>query len=188
MHPNDASHVDKGGGRRPPRGHRDPNPLLSERQSQILGLIGAGKTTGEIAADLGLSAATVSSYRKAICRKTGAHSTAGLAAYAVGLGPPQVATAPTPEGAALRRGNLSRSSQPPENRGRDGPSLSQKQRDVLELCAKGLHNAEIGRALGISERTVRGYIGQLFLIFDVSNRTELVGVWLGQAASPDEPR
>lgn len=54
--------------------------------------------------------------------------------------------------------------------------LNQPQSDVLQLVCKGLRNAEIARQLGISERTVKGYISQLFLIFDVTNRTELVGM------------
>ena len=64
--------------------------------------------------------------------------------------------------------------------------LNRRQRDVLELAARGLHNAEIGATLRISERTVRGYMSQLFLIFAVTNRTELVGAWLGVANGPRE--
>ena len=53
--------------------------------------------------------------------------------------------------------------------------LSNRQREVLFLTCKGLRSGEIGRQLGIAERTVKGYLTQLFLIFDVTNRTELVG-------------
>ncbi len=48
--------------------------------------------------------------------------------------------------------------------------------DVLELLCRGLRNAEIGCALGMSERSVKAYVTQLLLMFDVSNRTELVGM------------
>jgi|SRR5271157_723971 len=53
--------------------------------------------------------------------------------------------------------------------------LNRRQRDTLYLVAKGLRNNEMAKILHISERTVKGYLSQLFLIFDVSNRTELVG-------------
>jgi DNA-binding NarL/FixJ family response regulator len=53
--------------------------------------------------------------------------------------------------------------------------LNQRQRDVLFLLCKGLRNAEIAQQLKLSERTIKGYVSQLFLIFDVTNRTELVG-------------
>jgi len=57
-----------------------------------------------------------------------------------------------------------------------------RQRNVLQLVTKGLRNSEIGEQLGISERSVKSYLSQLFLIFDVTNRTELVGVVLTETA------
>ena len=54
--------------------------------------------------------------------------------------------------------------------------LTRRQEEVLLFLSKGLHNAEIGRQLGLSERAVKYYVSQLLLIFDVSNRTELAGL------------
>ena len=53
--------------------------------------------------------------------------------------------------------------------------LNERQRDVLFLLCKGLRNAEIAQQLRLSERTIKWYVSQLFLIFEVTNRTELVG-------------
>jgi DNA-binding NarL/FixJ family response regulator len=53
--------------------------------------------------------------------------------------------------------------------------LNDRQRAVLFCVCKGLRNAEIGRHLSLSERSVKSYVSQLLLIFDVTNRTELVG-------------
>jgi DNA-binding NarL/FixJ family response regulator len=61
------------------------------------------------------------------------------------------------------------------------PQLNQRQQDVLYLLCRGLRNAEIGHQLGIREPTVKGYASQLFLIFDVTNRAELVGVAMEKA-------
>ena len=53
--------------------------------------------------------------------------------------------------------------------------LNHRQLHVLYLTCKGLRNQEIAHLLGVCERTVKGYMSGLFLIFDVTNRTELVG-------------
>lgn len=57
---------------------------LTDREAQIFSLIGHGKSSKEIAADLAISAATVATHRKHICAKLGLHSTAELASRAVG--------------------------------------------------------------------------------------------------------
>lgn len=62
--------------------------------------------------------------------------------------------------------------------------LNTKQTDVLLLVCKGLRNSDIALALGLKERTIKAYMAQLFLIFDVTNRTELVGLFV--AGTPNE--
>jgi DNA-binding CsgD family transcriptional regulator len=56
---------------------------LTSREREILTLIAAGKTSKEIAVALQVSAATIGSHRKNICRKLEIHSTAALIRYAV---------------------------------------------------------------------------------------------------------
>jgi DNA-binding CsgD family transcriptional regulator len=51
--------------------------------------------------------------------------------------------------------------------------LNDRQREVLALICQGKHNKDIAYCLGITERTVKWYVSQLFLIFRVSNRTTL---------------
>jgi DNA-binding CsgD family transcriptional regulator len=57
-------------------------PYLSQREAAVLYLIGCGKTSKEIAGLLKLSVETISTYRKAICKKLDLHCTAELAAFA----------------------------------------------------------------------------------------------------------
>lgn len=57
-----------------------------------------------------------------------------------------------------------------------GARLNKRQRDVLYFICKGLHNSEVAQQLGIGERTVKGYVSQLLLIFGATNRTEMVGM------------
>lgn len=60
-----------------------PHESLSDREFQILRLFGAGKTVREIAAELSLSAPTVSTYRARVLEKLGLKTTADLVRYAV---------------------------------------------------------------------------------------------------------
>ena len=61
----------------------NPHELLSDREFQILRLLGSGKTLKEIAGDLALSPPTVSTYRSRILEKMRLRTTAELVRYAV---------------------------------------------------------------------------------------------------------
>jgi DNA-binding NarL/FixJ family response regulator len=54
------------------------------------------------------------------------------------------------------------------------PGLSGREVEVLGLVAKGQTNAEIGRALHISEATVKTHLLRIFSKLDVSDRTAAV--------------
>lgn len=60
-----------------------PHESLSEREFQVLLLLGAGHTVGEISRSLSLSPKTISTYRARILDKLGLHSTADLVRYAL---------------------------------------------------------------------------------------------------------
>jgi DNA-binding NarL/FixJ family response regulator len=49
--------------------------------------------------------------------------------------------------------------------------LSSREREVLVLASQGLANKQIGRALGIAERTVKVHLGNVFRRIGVSDRT-----------------
>jgi len=59
---------------------------LSDREFQILGMFGEGKTVKQIAQELSLSAPTVSTYRARILNKMDMKSTAELVKYAIQYG------------------------------------------------------------------------------------------------------
>lgn len=52
-----------------------------------------------------------------------------------------------------------------------GDGLSAREREVLQLVTQGLANKQIGRALGISERTVKAHLGRVFREIGVADRT-----------------
>ncbi|MFZ2501744.1 MAG: response regulator transcription factor [Nocardioides sp.] len=52
-----------------------------------------------------------------------------------------------------------------------GSNLSARETEVLQLVAQGLSNKQIGRALGIAERTVKAHLGRIFREIGVLDRT-----------------
>ena len=49
--------------------------------------------------------------------------------------------------------------------------MSPRELEVLRLVAQGLANKQIGRRLGISERTVKAHLGRVFRQLGVADRT-----------------
>jgi len=64
------------------------------------------------------------------------------------------------------------------------PSLSGREVEVLGLVAKGLTNSEIGRALFISEATVKTHLLRSFSKLDVSDRTAAVTTAMARGMLP----
>lgn len=52
--------------------------------------------------------------------------------------------------------------------------LTQRQREVLQLMARGDPNKRIADALGIAESTVRAHVSEILLLMGARNRTEAV--------------
>lgn len=60
-----------------------------------------------------------------------------------------------------------------------GPALSTRETEVMRLAADGLANDEIGRLLGLSERTVKNTLQGAYLKLGVHSRAGALSVWLG---------
>jgi DNA-binding NarL/FixJ family response regulator len=54
------------------------------------------------------------------------------------------------------------------------PELSEREREVLELMARGLSNGEIARRLVVSPKTVRNHVSNVFGKLQVTDRAEAV--------------
>lgn len=67
------------------------------------------------------------------------------------------------------------------------PELTAREREVLELLAQGHPNPEIGRRLGISEKTVRNHVSLVFAKLEVLGRPEAI-VRAREAGMGGEPR
>ena len=57
-----------------------------------------------------------------------------------------------------------------------GPSLTPREREVLEALTLGLGNKQIAARLGVSERTVKFHVSSLFEKLGAGNRTEAVTI------------
>ena len=53
-------------------------------------------------------------------------------------------------------------------------SLTDRQRELLELIAQGRDNSQIAVALGLSEKTVRNHITNIFAKLEVENRSQAI--------------
>jgi DNA-binding NarL/FixJ family response regulator len=71
-------------------------------------------------------------------------------------------------------------------RGRAADQLSGRELEVLALAAKGLANKQIGRALGISERTVKVHLGNVFRRIGVADRTS-AALWAREHLPEPDP-
>jgi DNA-binding NarL/FixJ family response regulator len=58
-----------------------------------------------------------------------------------------------------------------QNRPSAGASLTERERQVLRLVARGLANKQIARHLGIAERTVKAHLTSIFNQIGVTDRT-----------------
>lgn len=55
------------------------------------------------------------------------------------------------------------------------PELSEREREVLELMARGLTNSDIARKLVVSPKTVRNHVSSIFTKLQVNGRADAIG-------------
>lgn len=64
-----------------------------------------------------------------------------------------------------------------------GPSLTERETEVLGLIGEGLSNKAIGRRLGISDKTVKAHLTRVFSELGVSDRTQ-AALWAHEHLGP----
>lgn len=64
------------------------------------------------------------------------------------------------------------------------PDLTAREREVLQLIAAGDANKQIARKLGITERTVKSHLTNIFAAIDVSSRTQ-AAMWAAEHLRDD---
>jgi two-component system nitrate/nitrite response regulator NarP len=68
---------------------------------------------------------------------------------------------------------LERQTQHARERASSAPSLTPRERDLVDLVRQGLRNRDIAAELGVTEGTVKVYLHGIFEKVGVDNRTEL---------------
>ncbi len=68
---------------------------------------------------------------------------------------------------------------------RSEPSVTDREREILELLRRGLANKEIAAQLGITVKTVKAHLSSLFQKIGVLDRTQ-AALWAERFA-PDRP-
>lgn len=68
----------------------------------------------------------------------------------------------------------------PEDLHQDGPlSLTEREREIVSLLAKGKSNPDIATELFITDKTVKNHINHIYAKLGVTNRAEAIALWLG---------
>ena len=85
-------------------------------------------------------------------------------------------------GGAVIQPNLARSllrligqnTPPPRAQPGDGPVLTDRELEILQIIAKGLSNNEAAKVVGLSKATIRTHLEHIYEKLDVTNRVEAV--------------
>jgi pimeloyl-ACP methyl ester carboxylesterase/DNA-binding CsgD family transcriptional regulator len=70
----------------------------------------------------------------------------------------------------------------PADRATESPTLTARQQEVAGLVARGLTNREIGRRLGIEERSAEGHLERIRLRLGVRSRAQVAAWWVATNA------
>ncbi|WP_306361797.1 LuxR C-terminal-related transcriptional regulator [Nocardia sp. CC227C] len=118
-------------------------------------------------------------------READATARAMLAVFAAGLGH-ALAGASLLDGVTALRGGFDRltGSATASPGYLEGPALSARELEVVELLAAGRANRQIARDLAISEATVKTHITHILRKLGAANRAEAVAYWLRGSVAP----
>jgi DNA-binding NarL/FixJ family response regulator len=61
----------------------------------------------------------------------------------------------------------------------DGFGLTDREREIMELVARGRSNSDIAGQLYLSPKTVKNHINHIYAKLQVTSRVEAVATWLG---------
>ncbi len=140
---------------------------LTRREAQVAELVGTGRSTKEIAYDLGLSLSTVTMAATRAARKFGLQSRAELAAF----------FAPGGVRSRLREARIGDQPVLVGCHAVLDPALAARltpaEREVATLVISGRSNAEIARRRGTASNTVANQVGSIFRKLGIQSRAEL---------------
>jgi DNA-binding CsgD family transcriptional regulator len=154
------------------------NDPLTPRENEILALVRAGRSSKEIARELGITRSTVRCHVQRVLTKLGVASRLQAAAIsppqsdaispplsdAISPPPSTVVSPPSPAAVAARPPAGSHPPDPPPSR---ISGLTPRETQVLRCIAVGIGRAEIARHLFMSPHTARTHIQRILAKLDV---------------------
>ncbi|WP_024890344.1 response regulator transcription factor [Luteimonas huabeiensis] len=126
---------------------------LTSREWDVLRSIARGRTTAEIARELGIAYFTARTHRRHLLDKLDLHSAAQLTAYAIEHA--SAASRPAPPASAH--------------------GLTPRQREIVLLVGRGLTSKQIARVLGLSPATVRKHREHIATRLGLRSLSALIG-------------
>lgn len=84
-----------------------------------------------------------------------------------------------PAAEALVRSTLARSAEPDGRPATGHSTLSAREREVMDLVARGRSNAAIAQTLFLSEKTVKNHLNHIYVKLRAHTRAEAIVRWLG---------
>lgn len=131
---------------------------LTEREVEVLAMVGSGLTAPEIANRLDIGHRSVENHKRRIYAKLGAHSQSGAVGAVAPLGILDI--------------------QPREGEARPAslPELSRRENEILLLSAQGASVRQIANSLGIAPKTVETQLSALYRKLGVHSRAAALGV------------
>ncbi len=89
--------------------------------------------------------------------------------------------------AAARGLTMRTAGRPPGPRSVERFGLTRREREIMELIARGMTNRAIAEQLYLAPKTVRNHINRLFAKLNATSRAEAVHTWVGES-QPDPSR
>ncbi len=141
---------------------------LTEREVEVLAMVGCGLTAPEIADRLDIAPRSVENHKRRIYAKLGAHSQAA----AVGVIAPLGILDARPNPAV-------------ENRLSPVPGLSRREFEILRLSAHGSSVRQMATVLGVAPKTVEAQLSLLYRKLNVHNRAQALAVARAHGLIPE---
>ena len=138
--------------------------VLTPREHEVLGLVRTGRTTKEIARDLGITRATVRCHVQRVLTKLGVENRLQAAALASAHPIPTPTPGPVPN------------------------ELTPRETQVLRCLAAGIGRAEIAKHLFMSPHTARTHVQRILAKLDVHSALAAMAIARNAGLTPLESR
>jgi DNA-binding CsgD family transcriptional regulator len=141
---------------------------LTEREVEVMAMVGSGLTAPEIADRLDIAPRSVENHKRRIYAKLGAHSQAAAVGAIAPLG--MLDTRPN----AVTDARLGAS-----------PGLSRREYEILKLSSHGSSVRQMATSLGVAPKTVEAQLSLLYRKLNVHNRAQALTVARAHGLIPE---